>query len=134
MTAKYLLQLLFKALAFSVALSFALGSAYYIYMFKTGSYVSAMSSIIDGCLLLNVILTMMAFASMLLIHQSVYANTFLRFLVFFGGTVAFMAYLLIHKMSESNTVFYATCGLSFFVVQAFLYYKMVKTYPPAKIG
>jgi hypothetical protein len=129
MTVKYILQLLFKALAFSVALSFVLGSAYYIIVFKSGSYVSAMSSIIDGCLLLNVILTMMAFAAMLLTHQSVYANAFLRFLVFFGGTVAFMGYLLIHKMSESNTIFYATCGLSFFVIQAFLYYKMVKTYP-----
>ncbi|OKS87119.1 hypothetical protein [Mucilaginibacter polytrichastri] len=134
MTAKYLLQLLFKALAFSFALSLILGSIYYIVTFKTGNYVQAMPSIVSGSLLLNTILTMMAFATMLLMHKSIYVNLFLRLLVFFGGTVAFMAYVFIHQMSESNKVFYASCGISFFVVQVILYYRMVKAYPTMKMG
>jgi hypothetical protein len=129
MTAKYLFQLLFKAFAFSFALSFVLGSLYYVMVFKGGDYMSALSSIIDGTLLLNMILTLMSFAIMTMANRAVYVNLFLRLLVFFGGTVVFLAYTFIHQISESNKVFYATCGISFLLVQIILYYRMVRAYP-----
>lgn len=129
MTAKYLFQLLFKAFAFSFALAFILGSIYYMVTFKGASYTSALSSIIDGTLLLIMILTLMSFAIMTLANQAVYANLFLRLVVFFGGAVVFMAYTFIHQMSESNKVFYATCGISFLLVQGILYFRMVRAYP-----
>ncbi len=111
MNIKYLLQLLFKAFAFSFALSFILGSVYYIVTFKSGNYMSAMSSIVDGTLLLNMILTLMSFATITMVNRGIYINLFLRLLVFFGGMVAFMVYAFVHQMSEPNRVFYATCGI-----------------------
>lgn len=129
MTAKYLFQLLFKAFAFSFALSFILGSIYYVVVFKGGDYKSALPSILDGTLLLSMILTLMSFAIMTMVNRAVYVNVFLRLLVFFGGVVMFMVYTLIHQMSESNKAFYATCGLSFLIVQGILYFRMVRAYP-----
>ncbi|WCT10803.1 hypothetical protein [Mucilaginibacter jinjuensis] len=129
MTAKYLFQLLFKAFAFSFALAFMLGSAYYMVTFKGGDYKAALPSIVNGTLMLTMILTLMSFATMTLANRSIYVNPFLRLLVFFGGTVVFLVYAFIHQMSESNKVFYATCGISFLLVQGILYFRMVRAYP-----
>ncbi len=129
MTTKYLFQLLFKAFAFSFALAFVLGSIYYMVTFKGASYMSALSPMVDGTLLLTMILTLMSFATMTLVNRAIYVNLFLRLLVFFGGTVVFMVYTLMHQMSESNKVFYVTCGISFLLVQGILYFRMMRAYP-----
>ncbi|NCD68971.1 hypothetical protein [Mucilaginibacter agri] len=135
MNTKYLLQLIFKALAFSFALSFILGSAYYIKTVKFDNYIPAVPSIIAGSLLLTLILTLMEFAVLFFQYHSIYTSTIVRLILFFGGTVGFLTSIYFRHLSESNIIFYAITGISFLGVQVILYVRMLRKYPPsAKMG
>lgn len=117
---------LFKGFLFSLLISVAASCIYFAVTQKGIDYSQALSPIMEGVFLLNIMVFVMTLPSLFLVNPVYWNNLAVRLLLYFSGPIVFIITASFLKIQPSYKVVYLLTGVIFLLVHAVFYYLMVK--------
>jgi hypothetical protein len=119
---------LFKTFIFSTLLGIAATSIYYSISQKDNGYDygHVVPFIIEGSIFLNLISIIMSLPGLFLNQSNLWANSWLRLVLYFSGPVLLIFTVIFGQINSSDKTIYLLILTIFLITHAIFYRKMIK--------